>query len=394
MVVVHRQWRWGTYGHTNPWAGLYTSGISESFFSEHLATLASETTQMHTATSISTTAAQHAAAQSTTDTPTQRQTSTGPVAMQTAVNTRTTTSPTAFVLSLAGETASRSASDHGATHSSGGSASGVFISLSSGGLGLTVSLPGLSSTAQPTAAGSSSTAQPIATGSSGNANSPAARWIGKGEIAAIVLVIVFALGLGGVLYYVWRRKAGRRRDSTFIQYPFSSDAATATMVEFPPHALVPPNTSTAEWDAHTDGAESPAATLTFGSPTGASGYGGGLAMYPPVDEKAQSRSHTVFYPATTPSPRSTTALIALPPPARMQLVEAEGSVLPYAWDHPPPSSEYLPRTPDHQRSMFRVSRGGLGSSPRRSSFGTVAATPVYSSGVPDADRRPPSYSRY
>ena len=249
---------------------------------------------------------------------------------------------------------------------------------------------------------------------------------------------------------LWKRRATRRRDSTFIQYrtpprfpssdlvgkltlliltAFSSDAATGRMSEVPrsPGALVPPNTP-ADWDTRTNRAESPSATLVFGSPTGASGYGGGLAAYP-LDEKSPSPSpspfHDTFDPATTPSPGSTTAFalsfpmppspsplsrppasaspepgnpIALPPSAHTQLPSREGepSALPYTWDQPPPSSEYLPpRTPD-RRSTFRASRGasGPGASPRRASFGTVAATPIYSSGVPSVDRRPPSYSRY
>ncbi|KAI1788032.1 hypothetical protein LXA43DRAFT_670238 [Ganoderma leucocontextum] len=406
---------------------------------------AQSTTAVQHAAAQSTPVAQHAAAQSTTDTPTQKQASTESVAMHTAANTRTTASgsPTAFgALSPAGATAPRSsASDHGATSRSSGAShtSAVSRSLSSGGLGRptgTVSLPGSNSTARPTATGSSSTArptstgssstaQPIVTGSSSNAGSsasPAAHRVGKGEIAAIVLGIVLALGLCGLLCYLRRRRGARRRDSSFIQYPFSSDAtATATMVEVPPHAFVPPTlvplNTPAEWDAYTDAAESPPATLTFGSPAGAWG-GGGLTMSP-LDDKAQPRSHAVLYPATAPSPRSTdafafsfpTSSLAHPPApaspgssrplvppraAHSQLFEVEGSTLPYPWDRPPPSPEYLP--PDHQRSTFkfRASGGGPGpgSSPKWSSFGTVAATPLYSSGVPHADMRPPSYSRF
>ena len=173
-------------------------------------------------------------------------------------------------------------------------------------------------------------------------------------------------------------------------------------------------------------AGSPATTLTaFGgaSPTGASGYGGGLVAYP-LDEKSSSLSHDGFdpYPEMTPGPppRSTTAFAASFPPSPPPPPESPSPspgfngnsppappvqahtplpqpfILPYAWDRPPPSSEYLPRTPD-RRSTFRSSRGAPASASRRASagtVGTVGATPKYSSGVPEADRRPPEYSRY
>ncbi|PIL28454.1 hypothetical protein GSI_08488 [Ganoderma sinense ZZ0214-1] len=446
MVLVHRQWRWGTYSH--PWAAHFTSSDTTStFFSEHSATSASETTQTHTVSSVSTsrtattTLVPVAAAERTTDSTTQAQTSTEAATTQTTDTTVRTTSPTLLPLSVAGETTSRSTSDRGESHSLGLSTSSFSSFTLSG--GLTVSLPETGSAAQSTASGSSSTAQPVVTGSSGNStSSDAGHGIGKGAIAAIVLGIVFALGLGALVCCCWKRRAGRRRDSTFIQYPFSSNAATGRMSQVP-HvgALVPPNTP-AEWDTHTaDMAESPSATVTIGSPTatGASGYWGGLAMYP-LDEKAPlpspspspSDNNNAFEPATTtPSPNSTTAFalsfpvprsplsqppvspsrpaslsspsspessssspIAPPPPAvhpHPRLPEGEPSALPYAWDHPPPSSEYLPpRTPD-RRSTFRSSRTGPGPGPRRASAG---ATPKYSSGVPEVDRRPPEYSRY
>ena len=228
---------------------------------------------------------------------------------------------------------------------------------------------------------------------------------------------------------------------------FSSPSPTSST---PPRPLVPPNTpADRPWsDAHTDTdgrirSPSPATTLTltaFGgaSPTGASGYGGGLAVYP-LDEKSalSSPSHDGFYSATEgetettpgprPSPRGTTAFatsFAPPPPsespspgsgsppapldlpAHAHVPQPQGHrdpdpgpppfILPYAWDRPPPSSEYLPRTPD-RRSTFRSSRGAPASASRRASagtVGTVGATPKYSSGVPEADRRPPEYSRY
>ncbi|KAM5545304.1 hypothetical protein V8D89_000917 [Ganoderma adspersum] len=440
MIHVRRQGRWNTYGYTNPWAAHFTSGDArESFFSEHFATESTQTSQEPTSTSVSTTATATVvpvAAAKTSDSPTQAPTNTEPVAVET--KTAITTSLTLFPLSLSGGSTSRSTSSHEAAHSSGGSAPSVLIPMSSG--GLTVSLPDSGtaaqptasdaiSTTQPTASESSSTAQSVATGSGTNSNSSqVARRMGNGEIAAIALGLVFALGLGVLAYFLCKRRAARRRDSTFIQYPFSSDAATGRMSEVPHGgALVPLNTP-AEWDTRTDGAKSLSATLTFGSPTGASGYGGGRAVYP-LDEKSPSPSPSPFHdtvdPATTPSPRSTTAFalsfpmppspsplsrpspsassehsspVAPPPPAHTPLPSGEGepSALPYTWDHPPPSSEYLPpRTPD-RRSTFRASRGALGPgpSPRRASFGTVAATPIYSSGVPSVDRRPPSYSRY
>ena len=452
MVLAHREWRWNTYGHSNPWAAHFTSGDArESFFSEHFATTPSETTQTHTSSSVTTSTAVvvPVAAAETTNSPTQAQTSTAPAAEQTTTEP-VTTSPTILPLSLSVKSTSSSASERRSTLSSGKSTGSISTSMSSGGLP-SASLPALGSKGQPTASDSSPPSQSVAVGSSGNPSpSSGGHGIGKGEIAGIVLGIVFALGLGGLAYMLWKRRTARRRDSTFIQYrtppcfpssdlvgklilrvptAFSSDAATGRMSEVPrsPGALVPPNTP-AEWDTWTNRAESPSATLVFGSPTGASGYGGGLAAYP-LDEKSPSPSpspfHDTFDPATTPSPGSTTAFalsfpmppspsplsrppasaspepnnpIALPPSAHTQLPSREGepSALPYTWDHPPPSSEYLPpRTPD-RRSTFRASRGasGPGASPRRASFGTVAATPIYSSGVPSVDRRPPSYSIY
>ncbi|KAI1788033.1 hypothetical protein LXA43DRAFT_670261 [Ganoderma leucocontextum] len=225
MGLVDRQWGYGngnvmdtaTYNYGDPWHS--TSTYSYAYNSQAVKLPSQAVAQTHTVvTSPSTsTTVQRATTPSTTGTPTQGQTSTDaptrPTAMEATTNPMTPTSPTTSPLSLAVETSplslavettSSPASDRGVTRSSGAT------------FGVSTSSPAIT-----VASSSSTAAQLIPTGPSGIANSeaPAAGGIGKGEIAGIVLAIMFALGLGCVFYKVWRRKAAQRPErESFIQY--------------------------------------------------------------------------------------------------------------------------------------------------------------------------------
>ena len=228
MVLVPRQRGWNTYSYppTNPWAGHYAltpgSPAAASWFSEHLA---SQAAHAHTFPSPSpSTGTTLTVPATTTNNPTQA--STPPAAL--GLQTTSTTSPTTSLLSLPGETTSSPlVMPSPAASSSFHLTLTLPLSIPSGG-GLTVSLPnvGPGSAAQPDptapnfSSSSGETAQPVATdGSSANPNPhPASSRMSKGEIAAIALGIVSALGLCGLAYFLRRQRKGRRRDSTFIQY--------------------------------------------------------------------------------------------------------------------------------------------------------------------------------
>ncbi|KAM5545322.1 hypothetical protein V8D89_000935 [Ganoderma adspersum] len=392
MPLVDRGWSLSdgnvvgtvTYTYDSPWT-TYTYAHT---FSSQVVTLPSDAmaqAQTQTDTTCTTTTSTSTRAGTATRTPTQSPT----LATASRPTDALTTSPTPYPTSLADESpsASRSASERGSSRSSGAS------------FGVVSPSPALTQAL----AGSSSAGQPIPSGPSRNLNSASpGRGMGKGAIASIALAVVLALGLGLALCWMWRRRGGRRRESSFIQYPFlwRSDAASAaSMSEVPSRALTPPRTPVpAEWDTFGDrdaevaeSARTTAATMGSHSPAGASGYGGGLE--PALGEKSQlppvatgpslrfsaafpmpspvSLSPTTTVPATSPS----TPLALAPPPAvhDADLLPSPASTLPYgyAWDHPPPPP------------------GG-----RRPSYGTVSVS--YSTAMADSEvgSRPPSYSRY
>ncbi|EJF57057.1 hypothetical protein DICSQDRAFT_183454 [Dichomitus squalens LYAD-421 SS1] len=248
--------------------------------------------------------------------------------------------------------------------------------------------------------GSDSTAHPAATGASGGAASRSGA-MEKGDVAAIVLALALVLGLSGLLLFVWRkRRASKGREVAITQFVPPASASASSVIQVPSRR--PSYRSTPiPWDASTDVAQSAAATVV--SPAGASGYHGGRAVYP-LEEKTRLGPSATRYRAphspttfvTTPSSPSAHPLLSplspnpvSPPPAIHTQLTSARTDLPYAWDQPPPSSEYLPlRHSTLIPSAFVVASGSLA----RESYRTMVSTPPYSHGGLDVHGRPPSYS--
>ncbi|PIL28491.1 hypothetical protein GSI_08529 [Ganoderma sinense ZZ0214-1] len=366
-----------TYGHSDPW---YTHTYAYTWSSQAVTLPSDGTGQAQADTTRATSTTTHAvAAPSPTRSPTQSPTSTTPAASQAS-----TTPPTAHATSLADEgmSASASGSGGGVSHSSGAS------------FGIITGTPSPAITQALAGSSSSSTGEAAPTGPSRNLT---ARGMGTGATVGIVLAMApLTVGLVGVFCFAWRRRrrGQRRRESSFMQYPFlwrRDAASTATTSE----VLTPPR-APAEWHTfrHSEAAESACATATTATMV-TSGNGGGAALNdkleserPPVAVGHPLRFSPAFPqsspilpspPPTTPASvresHNPTALAAppavhetdadQPPSPASTLLHADG----YPWDH-------LPRPG------------------RRASFGTVSVS--YSNAMTDSEvgSRPQSYSRY
>ena len=153
-----------------------------------------------------------------------------------------------------------------------------------------------------------------------------------------------------------------------------------------------PSRISGQWDAQTEVAESTAATIA--SPTVLE-HRAARDVYP-IDEKSPVGS----YPSHSPSVVSSTPFFVSSPsspsahhllsPLSPYTVASPASTLPYAWDQPPPGSEFLARRPSAASTSPLIADIGA---PARESYQTVLSTPPYSSEGPEVHGRPPSYSQ-